>query len=44
MATRNAGGGMGFRVHVQTVGRGQELVCDVDGIPEAAAWLRGLFA
>ena len=34
----------GLWVHVQTVGRGQEFVCDVDGIPEAAAWLRGLFA
>lgn len=30
-------------VHVETVARGQEFVCDVDGIPEAAAWLRGLF-
>lgn len=30
-------------VHVRAVARGQEFVCDVDGIPEAAAWLRGLF-
>lgn len=30
-------------VHVHTVGRGQEFVCDIDGIPEAAAWLRELF-
>lgn len=29
-------------VHVRTVARGQEFVCDVDGIPEAAAWLHGL--
>lgn len=30
-------------VHVDTVARGQEFVCGIDGIPEAAAWLRGLF-
>lgn len=33
----------GPRVHVRAVGRGQEFVRGIDGIPEAAAWLRGLF-
>lgn len=30
-------------VYVNTVGRGQEFVIDVGGIPEAKAWLRSLF-
>ena len=30
-------------VYAKTVGRGQEFVFDVDGIPEANVWLRELF-
>ncbi len=30
-------------VYLDTVGRGQEFVFDTDGVPEAVAWLRGLF-